>query len=253
VKPVRSEGMKTEIKIIAAGIIVLTAILLIAAVFVLPYSGPGGYTVKPGTGLPSGESAPVAVDAPVISFWQLPLWVQVVGGLDSILLVLGTLSLFPAVLGKVQNVLDNRNRKDIFDYVLGHPGCTPAEITSRQNMKNGTVKYHIQMLESQGKVILKRMGKYTRIFNTSHANSDLEKTLCSYTKNETSKNLLCAIMEEPGVTNQRLSERFSIDKSSVHWHMERFLNDNLIKYEQDGRYKKYFLEPKVLKLLGNQN
>ena len=246
-------SMKTRSKIILGGIAVITAIILVFGALSLPYGGTGGYTVKPGTGLPSGANAPVAVDAPAVSFWQLPLWVQVLGGLDSMLLALGAFSFVPAVIGKVQNVLENRNRKDIFDYVLGHPGCTPAEITLTQNMKNGTVKYHIQMLESQGKIILKRMGKYTRLFNTSHANSDLEKTVFSYTKNETSKNLLCAIMEEPGVTNQRLSERFSLDKSSVHWHMERFLHDNLVKYEQDGRYKKYFLEPSVSKLLVNLN
>ena len=245
--------MKTGVKIIALGIVIISAILLVSAAFMLPFSGPGGYTVKPGTGLPSGENAQVAQDAPIISFWQLPLWVQVLSGLDSILLIVGMLNFFPAIIGKVQNVFDNRNRKDIFDYVQGHPGCTPAEITFKQNMKNGTVKYHIQMLESQGKIILKRMGKYTRIFNSSRANTELEKMVFSYTKNETSKNLLCAIMEEPGVTNQRLSERFSLDKSSVHWHMERFLHDNLVKYEQDGRYKKYFLEPNVMKLLDNIN
>jgi predicted transcriptional regulator len=56
-------------------------------------------------------------------------------------------------------------------------------------------------------------------------------------------------MEEPGVTNQKLSERFRLDKSSIHWHMERFLNDSLVRFEQEGRYKKYFLEPDVGKYL----
>jgi predicted transcriptional regulator len=234
-------------KALAAAVVVLSAVLLLLPLFAPAFNGPGGYVVKPGGGSPQGSEVPV--NAPIISFWQLPLWVQVAGTLDSILIMAGMLYAIPFIIGRLQNVLDNRNRLNIFNYVLSNPGCTQSEISSKQNMKNGTVKYHVQMLEAEGKVILKRMGKFTRIFNSSRANSELEKVVLSYSKNDTSKSLLCAIMEEPGVTNQKLSERFRLDKSSIHWHMERFLNDNLVRFEQDGRYKKYFLEPDVGKYL----
>jgi predicted transcriptional regulator len=239
--------MRSSMKALAAAIILLSAILLLYPVIAPAFSGPGGYTVKPGSGSPAGSQVPV--DAPAISFWQLPLWVQIAGLLDGILIMGGMLYASPFVIGRLQTVLDNRNRLSIFNYVMSNPGCTQSEISSKQNMKNGTVKYHVQMLEAEGKVILKRMGKYTRIFNSSKANSELEKVVLSYSKNDTSKGLLQAIMEEPGVTNQKLSEKFRLDKSSIHWHMERFLNDNLVRFEQDGRYKKYFLEADVGKFL----
>ena len=89
------------------------------------------------------------------------------------------------------------------------------------------------------------------LFNTSHASSDLDKAVLAYVKNDTSKNLLYAIMEEPGITNKKLSEKFGLDKSSVHWHIERFINDRLVKYEHDGKNKRYFLEPYVVKLLNS--
>jgi predicted transcriptional regulator len=235
-------------KLLIGTVIILSALLLISPLFLQATSGAGSYTVKAGTGVPSGVTA---VDAPIVSFWQLPLWVQVAGALDGVLILFGLLNAAPFIIGKIQNVLDNRNRLSIFNYVISNPGCTQSEISSRQNMKNGTVKYHVQMLEAQGKIILKRMGKYTRLFNTSRANSEQEKVVLSYIKNETSKNILCAILEEPGVTNQRLSERFRLDKSSVHWHMERFLNDKLVTYEQDGRFKKYYAEPCVGKFLNS--
>jgi predicted transcriptional regulator len=238
--------MRLNMKMLIVAVILLSALLLISPLLFQATSGTGGYVVKPGSSAPSG-----AADAAVVSFWQLPLWVQVAGALDGILIAISLLNVAPFIIGKIQNVLDNRNRLNIFNYVANNPGCTPSEISSRQNMKNGTVKYHVQMLESQGKIILKRMGKYTRIFNTSKANTEQEKTVLSYIKNDTSRNILWAIMEEPGVTNQRLSERFNLDKSSVHWHIERFLNDNLVRFEQDGRFKKYYVDPTVGKLLSN--
>ncbi|HTY91348.1 MAG TPA: winged helix-turn-helix transcriptional regulator [Methanocella sp.] len=235
-------------KFLTGAVIVLSALLLISPLLLQATSGSGSYVVTPGSGIPSGV---VAVNAPIVSFWQLPLWVQVAGALDGILIAFGLMNAAPLIIGKIQNVLDNSNRLSIFNYVKSNPGCTPSEISSRQNMKNGTVKYHVQMLESQGKIILKRMGKYTRLFNTSKANTEQEKMVLAYIKNETSRNLLCAILEEPGLTNQRLAERFGLDKSSIHWHMERFLNDRLVTVEQDGRFKKYYIEPGVGKLLNN--
>jgi len=151
----------------------------------------------------------------------------------------------------VRNIRHNRNRLNIFNYVLFHPGCTPSEISLNQGMKNGTVKYHVQMLEGEGRIILKRMGKYTRLFNSSRAYSELAKAVLSHTRNETSKGIMCAILAEPGVTNRELSEKFSLDKSSIHWHIERLLDDHLVQYNRDGRSKKYFLESAVVKILNN--
>jgi len=163
----------------------------------------------------------------------------------------GTLYSAPFIFSKVQDVLNNRNRLRIFSYVASNPGCTPIEISAKQKMNMGTVKYHVFMLESQGEIVLKRIGGFILLFNTSHASGDLDKAVLAYIKNNTSKNLLYAIMEEPGVTNKKLSERFDLDKSSVHWHIERFINDRLVKYEQDGKNKRYFLEPYVARLLNN--
>jgi len=137
----------------------------------------------------------------------------------------------------------------IFNYILYHPGCTPSEISQMKHMKNGTVKYHLQILEGEGKIILSKMGKYTRLFNRSHAYSDMAKTVLSHTRNETSNGILCAILAKPGVTNQELSEKFSLDKSSIHWHIERFIGDHIVGVKRDGRYKKYFLESGVTYLL----
>ena len=244
--------MRTGIKLLGICILVLSFILIVLSLLAYTPGTHYKYTVTPGSGSPSlNYLSGASKDAPIVSFWQLPLWVQVAGVLDSILILGGMLYSAPFVIGKVQDVLKNRNRLSVFNYVSSNPGCTPIEISVRQNMNKGTVKYHVFMLESQGKIILRRAGRYIRLFNSSQANSELVKTVLSYVKNDTSKGLLYAIMEEPGVTNKKLSEKFSLDKSSVHWHIERFINDRLVKFEQEGKNKRYFLEPDVIRVLSN--
>lgn len=243
--------MVTKCLAIAVIAISLFILAFISFTYLSPmFSGTGGYVVTPADGTQQGQNGLGALkDAPAVSFWDLPAWVQLAGIIDGVLILIGMMGALPVIVGKIQNVLDNRNRLNIFNYVLSNPGCTQAEITEKQNMKNGTVKYHVQMLESEGKIILKRMGKFTRIFKNSASHNGVEATVLAYMKNDTSKHLLQAIMEDPGVTNQKLSEKFMLDKSSVHWHMERFLNDRLVRFEQDGKYKRYFLDSDVRKFL----
>ncbi len=218
--------------------VVVAALTLAVAAGVFGGSGSAGdYVVTPATPPGAGVSP---VNAAAESYWDLPLWVQIASAFDT-LLIIGWLAAFlPPVAGRIENVLDNRNRLRIFSYVERNPGCTPAEITARQNMANGTVKYHVQMLEAEGMIVLRRMGKFTRLFRSA-GSSDLERVAATYVRNETSRSLLRAILEQPGITNSTLSERFQLDKSSVHWHIERFLKDRMIRFEQDGKFKRYFV------------
>lgn len=229
--------MKTWHLAMAALIVALTSVIAAGIYFNVNVSPTGDYVVRPAS--PPGEGV-VPVDAPAVSYWSLPLWVQLASVIDSLMIAGWLLSFLPPVAGRIENVLDNGNRHRIFNYVMTNPGCTPAEITARQNMKNGTVKYHVQMLEAEGMIVLKRMGKFTRLFRSA-GSSDLERVAATYVRNETSRGLLQAIMEHPGITNSSLSEQFQLDKSSVHWHIERFIRDRMVRFEQDGKYKRYFV------------
>lgn len=223
--------------LLTVAIAALTVTIAVGAFDGTGISSPGDYVVTPAT--PPGEGT-VAVDAAAESYWDLPLWVRLLSAVDT-LLIMGWLAAFlPPVAGRIENVLDNRNRLRIFSYVERNPGCTPAEITARQNMANGTVKYHVQMLEAEGMIILKRMGKFTRLFKSA-GSSDLERVAATYVRNETSRSLLQAIMDHPGITNSSLAEQFQLDKSSIHWHIDRFLRDRLIRFEQDGKFKRYYV------------
>jgi predicted transcriptional regulator len=240
------DSMRKLYVAMAVAIVALTA-LIAAGIYSNVFSGPGDYVVTPAVPLEDSPGV-VATDAPAVSWWDLPLWVQVASIFDGLLILFGLFKFLPFVAGRIENVLANRNRNRIFNYVQMNPGCTPAEITARQQMKNGTVKYHVQMLEAEGMIVLRRMGKFTRLFR-SGGSSDLERVAATYVRNETSRNILRAIMDSPGITNHRLSEQFSLDKSSVHWHIDRFLRDQMIRFEQDGKYKRYFVSDEAKTVL----
>ncbi len=243
------------VNLFRAGLIALLAVVLLSAAiivgFVVTIYNPGGYTVRPGSPGDDGQSP--LTDARGTTYLDLPLWIQIAALVDAVLLAVSAVGLFSPVAGRILDLMGNRNRQSIYAYVANNPGCTQAEIAARQDMREGTVKYHLLMLESEGKIIRRRMGKFTRLFRNS-GTSDLEKKVASRLRNDMSRNILAAILAGPGITNQELSERFGIEKSSIHWHIDRFLEDGIIRVVQDGRHKKYFMKDEakdvLLKLVG---
>jgi predicted transcriptional regulator len=175
------------------------------------------------------------------SFWQLPDWFKLFFISSMAVSFIGLLKALPFVLGKIDDLLKNENRHNILNYIYSNPGATVAEVAQAQSIERGTVKYHLYKLESEGKIVLNRMGKYSRVFRNSNTYSDFEKTVIAHLQNQTARSVLLMIHDQPGITNQEMAERLGVEKSAVHWHVDKFLSDGLISYRRDGKFKRYFL------------
>ena len=176
-----------------------------------------------------------------VSFWALPDWIKISYAIALASAFLVILKALPIVLGKIDDLLKNENRHNILNYVYSNPGATVADVAEAQSIERGTVKYHLYKLESEGKIVLNRMGKYSRIFRNSHTYNDFEKTVLAHLQNQTGRSVLLLVLEHPGITNQELAERLGVEKSAIHWHVDKFLLDGLISYRRDGKFKRYFI------------
>ena len=206
-------------------------------------SDDGGYVVRPhvedGMGVDS-----TGADA-TITFWDIPLWIQVyyVSGLLMALLV--SLKIFPAVISCIKRFVKNQNRQNISKYIVDNPGTTKAEISSNLGINRGTVKYHVHKLESDSKIASMKVSKFTKLFKNSSELKNDEKIITSHIRGETSRILLWSILENPGITNQELAKTLRVDKSTVHWHANKFIADDMIRFEKEGRYLKYYVKDDV--------
>jgi predicted transcriptional regulator len=199
-----------------------------------------GYYITTDVNQSDIEGATQGTGQPV-PFWEWPLWIQLffVGTMAAAFITI--LKAFPLVLGKIDDLLKNENRHNILNYIYSNPGATVAEVAQAQSIERGTVKYHLYKLESEGKIVLNRMGKYSRVFRNSHTYSDYEKTIIAHLQNQTARSVLLLILEHPGITNQEMTERLGIEKSAVHWHVDKFMRDGLIGFRRDGKYKRYYI------------
>ncbi|MCG2738441.1 MAG: winged helix-turn-helix transcriptional regulator, partial [Candidatus Methanoperedenaceae archaeon] len=150
---------------------------------IVAHAEKGGYTVD---SYPT-QNGPIDTSGAdvTISFWELPLWIQIAYISGIILAFLGLFKVIPIVLGRIKNLLENQSRQGIFKHILNNPGCTIAEISDMQKINRGSVKYHIYRLKYEGKIILSKMGKFSRLFQNSGAFKDNEQKMAAHLKSET--------------------------------------------------------------------
>lgn len=178
-----------------------------------------------------------------ITFWDLPLLIKISFIAGILAAILGAIKIIPVILGRLEDLFDNQNRNDIFDFISENPGCSIADISNNLRINRGSTKYHIGKLNSSSKVTLVKSGKFIRIFENSGIFDENQKVLAPHLRNETGRKILLRIMENPGITNMDLAEKHDMNKSTIHWHLKKIQKSGIIQYAAEGRYKRYFLNP----------
>ncbi len=180
-----------------------------------------------------------------VSFDELPLWVKVAYWSGTIGTILGSIFIAPMIIRKVKKSFTSRNKDSIADYIANNPGCITPQIIKDKNISKGTVRYHLKKLKAEGKIILKKVGKFVRLFVSSSGICDKEKLVASYTSNDKDRLFLSTIFNSAGMTNKELSWKFNMNRSTTYWYLKKFIDANIVELRQEGRLKKYYICPDV--------
>lgn len=179
-----------------------------------------------------------------ISFFDLPLWIQIAWIVSVLGAIFGAIKFGPFILGKVRTVLQNRNRTAILEYIENNPGCTLANLLNDTEMNRGTARYHLKLLLIERKVVLKKTGKLSYLFANGSVSIE-RKQIYGYIRNPSKRKILDAILITPGISNKELAENLQMSASTVSWHLQPLIEEEMIVSMWDGRYQNYFILPEV--------
>jgi Uncharacterized protein conserved in archaea len=224
---------------LGAGIILLIFLGTITLAFAIPDDG--GYIVTPSKGHYSEDEIVDSNGADEnITFWNLPLWIQLSVICGATLSTFAFLKYLPLLLGKIFTKDTNPKLEEIVSYITENPGCLESEIAEDLSLKRGTLRYYIARLESAKRIHTIKKGRIKGIFHVTYSKAEDQKLLDMHKRNETRKKMIDIITKKPGITGQELSSDLNIDKSTVHWHIKELHTDELINFEKDGRAKRYY-------------
>ena len=210
-------------------------------------SDDGGYVVRPhvegGVGVDS-----TGADA-TITFWELPLWIQVYYVSGLLMAFLGSLKIFPAIIIRIKRFIENQNRQSIFKYISDNPCTTTTEISRNLGINRGTLRYHLAMLKMRNVIVpYKTRGRIHYFLNES-TYGEKEKVALAALKNEKHRRIISEILNCGQITHETLAGRIGVSAPTINWHIRRLKEEGIIRADTNGRHTEYSVDREYGELL----
>ena len=135
-----------------------------------------------------------------------------------------------------KEVLDNEKRGMIRGYIIANPGDHFTAIRKALDLKNGTLAYHLTVLEKEDIVISVRDGKFRRFFPAGMKLSE-----AAY-PSKIEESILDIIRETPGITLKDIASLLGASSPTVRYHIRKLEEMNLVRKERYGISVKHYVE-----------
>jgi DNA-binding transcriptional ArsR family regulator len=143
--------------------------------------------------------------------------------------VLIAITIFSYTRLKRRAILDNLNRKNIFEYIKANQGVHFKAILRELNFKPGAMSYHLNVLEKSEYIKSIQDGNYRRfyLFGTK---SDLKIALTTI-----QLRILSIVNERPGISQVKISETIGKNRMLVNYHVKILTDAGVLALEKSGR------------------
>ena len=135
-------------------------------------------------------------------------------------------------------VLDHYLRGQIHGYIIANPGDHYNNIKDELGLNNGSLAYHLKVLEREGYIISQRDGMYKR-FYPSKARPPKERL------SPMQRMIVDEVKKGEGCSQKDIARRLRISPQVVNYHIKMLRAAGVIRCEKDGRETLCFLEENV--------
>lgn len=140
-----------------------------------------------------------------------------------------------------EDPLENENRAAILEAVESSPGINLTSIMAATGLAEGTVRYHLRVLEHED--LLEGAKVRGRRRYVPRTDADIE--LVAAFEEEATRDVLETLFEHEPATGTTLAESLGRDPSTVSHHLSRLADAGLVDREQDGPALRNSLAPAV--------
>ncbi|UCH89308.1 MAG: PKD domain-containing protein [Thermoplasmata archaeon] len=133
-------------------------------------------------------------------------------------------------------ILDNFTRGRIYEHIRMNPGEHYRGIKDTLELNNGSLSYHLKVLENENLIQSRTDGMCKRFYPVG---MKIEKGQPSNIQ----QLILEKICESPYITQKDLAEQIGIDISTVNYHINIMAGSGIIQSEKSGKTKHYYASP----------
>jgi len=125
-------------------------------------------------------------------------------------------------------------RQRILVYITSHPGTHLRQVSRELALAMGDVQYHVHRLERDGEVTSMRRGFY-RFFFPSTLFGERQRDVLAVLTLDTPRELLLAIVENPGSSQEELARVVGVSQPTASWHLRRLADLGIVLRDKSGR------------------
>jgi len=141
----------------------------------------------------------------------------------------------------MSELLSLASRKRIYEHVEAHSGCHLREIGRKCDVPLGTALYHLDRLETEGLLTVRRDGRYKRYF-PANGLGRREKDHLSAFRHNVPRRIADALLTLPALTQRELCELIGVSRSTLSFHVNSLILRGILRREPARPENKYVLE-----------
>ena len=130
------------------------------------------------------------------------------------------------------------NTDKVLQFIQQNPGSHLRHIKRELDMSMGTVQYHLNLLEKNGRIISERHNLH-RFYFPVGVFKESERNVLKILSQETAREILMLIIERKEPSQTDIVNSVKISAASVNWHIKRLIELDIIKETKEGKFKKY--------------
>jgi DNA-binding MarR family transcriptional regulator/protocatechuate 3,4-dioxygenase beta subunit len=129
-----------------------------------------------------------------------------------------------------ERMMDHFVRGRIYEHICDNPGVNYSAIKQRFNLTNGTVTYHLLMLERQEFIRSRQDGIYKRYFKEGTGASLMDASPMSL-----QRAILRIVGERPGISQKDIARELGSSKQLVSYYIRNLRKEGLVETHRSGR------------------
>lgn len=141
----------------------------------------------------------------------------------------------------MNDILSLASRKRIYDHVETHSGCHLREIGRKCEVPLGTALYHLDRLETEGLLHVRRDGRYKRYFLSSGLGRR-DKDFLSAFRHSVPRRIAHTLLSTPAMTQRELCAAIGVSRSTLSFHVNSLITRGILRREPARPENHYVLD-----------
>jgi len=134
--------------------------------------------------------------------------------------------------------IGDSKRVRILQFIKANPGTHLRKIKRELNLAMGVIQYHLYRLERDRSIISAPDGLYKRYYAGGGPGIE-ERNIVNVLFQETERDLILYLLENPGASQKELSAFARISASSTNWHVKRLSQAGFVESRREGGFVFY--------------